>query len=485
MVTRGGKSIEGEIELLESALKIGGQKIAISEIKSATFDLPPAPPVPDEFSRHTAGMWAIENAGALCWDGSFIAGTVVAVDDTKVTFEHSPREIFLSTVNTSAIFFGRVSLGQINQLRSQKKPGVLLASGGFVEGELKTVADGAVVVDSILFGRKSYALGSDAVGLWLRKPKSSAARFTLRTRDGSIILVTKPHIDNGAIVLSGSPFKNFHIKKDELLEIRNGAAMDILTLAWTKVDNAIPEKKAMLLSTVENAGKIQELSKKIQSNEPKLKEAMEVLAKAEKTKAASSVKRQTIHQEWRKLQDQCRQKNREYWKTHSNKLRMTSQTRTKQMAVVRAERALGNAQSNFDKYTAKLGMLEKSAKANPKKDMRRNRDSFMRTIKRAKRDIQKAQKKLDAAKRDSVKIQAETKPLPAQEKNAKQVLDQAKQDANQAMANYRKAIQEYQISIQQASIARSKVSSLQQEKDQATEELEQLRSKAPALEPRK
>jgi len=485
VLTQSGKSIEGKIELSDNALKIGGQKIAISEIKLASFDLPPEPPLPDDFSRRTVGMWAIENAGVLCWDGSFIARKVVAVDDTKVTFENSPKELFLSTVNTAAIFFERLSLGHAQKLRSQNKPGVLLATGDFVDGELKHIADGSVVLDSVLFGRKSYALATEAVGLWIRKPRTNAARFTIRTRNGSIILVKKPHIENEAIVLSGSPFKNFHIKKDELAEIQNGAAMDILTSAWTKVDNASPEKKAMLLSTVENTSKIQELSKKIQSNEAKLKEAMEVLAKAETTKADSSVKRQTIHQEWRKLQDKWRQKNREYWKTHSNKLRMNSQVRVKQMAVVRAERALENTKRNFDKHTAKLGILEKSAKANPKKDMRRDRDSLMRTIKRATRDIQKAQKKLDEAKRDNVKIQAETKPLPAQEKNAKQALDQAKKNADQAIANYRKAVREYQISIQQASIARSKVSSLQQEKDQTIEELEQLRSKTPALKPRK
>jgi predicted nucleic acid-binding Zn-ribbon protein len=125
--------------------------------------------------------------------------------------------------------------------------------------------------------------------------------------------------------------------------------------------------------------------------------------------------------------------------------------------------------------------LEKAAKANPEKDMRRNRDSYTRSIKKANRDIQRAQKKLDDARRDNDKIQTEIKLLPAEEKSAKQTLDQAKKESDQAMQAYRKTIADYQVASRQASIARSKVSGIQQEKDQATRELEGLHSKASAL----
>ena len=147
------------------------------------------------------------------------------------------------------------------------------------------------------------------------------------------------------------------------------------------------------------------------------------------------------------------------------------------MAVARAERALENYRRTLDKHTAKLGILEKSAKEKPERDMRRNRESFMRLIKRADRDIQKAQKKLNDARRDNDKILAETKLLPAEEKAAKQTLDQAKKDADQAMQAYRKTIADYQVSSRQAGIARGKVTELQQKKDHTVRELEELRSK--------
>ena len=164
---------------------------------------------------------------------------------------------------------------------------------------------------------------------------------------------------------------------------------------------------------------------------------------------------------------------------------MTSKARQEQMAVARAERALENYKRTLNKHTSRLGVLEKAAREKPERDMRRDRESYMRSIKRADRDIQKAQKKLNDARRDNDKILAETKLLPAEEKSAKQTLDQAKKDADQAMQAYRKTITDYQVSSRQSGIARGKVAELQQKKDQATQELEKLRSITPAIEPGK
>ena len=488
ITTREGENLQGQIVLdADGTLRIGKTKVALKDLKQAKFEAPQSPEpatgeAKDKLKELTAELWALKQGGALIWDGSFIARKVVAMDDTKVSFEGAPRELFLSTINTAAVFFKPVTLGQAFELK-EKQPGVLLTSGDFVEGKLKSMADGAVVMESILFGRKSYMAGTEAVALWLREPKPTASHFTLRTRDGSMLLAKDPMLMDGALILNGSPFRNYRVARDQLVEIRNEDAADVLTLAWAKVNNAPPEKRAMLQASVENVGRALELREQIQTHEIKLQEAMKLLAKAEADRAGSTAKRQKVMQDWRRLQDVWRQKNREYWKTHSNKLRMSSQTRVKKSAVDRAEKTLKNAERTLEKYNKKLKAFEKGiAKAKPQKDVRRKRDSLMRPIERAKRSIQSAQKKLDAARRDNEKVQAETKPLPDREKNAKQALDQSKKDADQAMLTYRKTIVDYQVASRQAGIARGKVAELQQAKDQATQELEKLRSRGAALE---
>ena len=494
VTTRDGTNLQGRIVLgADGALLVGGKKVQLADVKQARFEAPQKPePVTggakDDLQRLTAGLWAVDQSGALSWNGSFIARKVVAMDDTKVSFEGAPRGLFLSTINTAAVFFGKISLAHAFKLRKQRHPGVLLASGDFVEGSLKSMTHGTLLMDSVLFGRKSYAVGAEAVVLWLQKPKLVAAAYTFRTRDGSMILVKEPAFKDGALILNGSPFHNYRIARDELVEIRNGEAADVLTLAWDKVDNAPPEKKPMLLATVGNVGRILHLRKQVQMHEVNLKEAVKLLAQAEAARVANDANRNRAKQDWKQLQNVWRQKNREYWKTHSNKLRMTSQTRVKKSAVDRAEKTLKNAEHTLEKYNKKLVAFEKEnaqANARPQKDMRRKKESLMRPIERAKRSMQSAQQKLDIARRDNEKVQAETKPLPAKEKIAKQTLDKAKKEIDHGMQAYRQSLSEYQLASREVSITRSRVSELQQKKDQAARELEELHSKAPGFSPNK
>ena len=265
---------------------------------------------------------------------------------------------------------------------------------------------------------------------------------------------------------------------------------DVLTLAWAKVDNAPPEKKPMLLATVGNVGRMLQLRKQVKTDEANLKEAVKLLAKAEADRADSTAKRQRVLQDWKQLQNVWRDKNRNYWKTHSNNIRMASQVRTRRSAVERTERTLRNAQRTLDRHKQKLETFEKDVargniKLRDKKDEQRKRDSYLRPIKQAEKSIRRAQGQLESARRDDKKIQDESRPLPEEEKLAKKTLDQAKKESDQAMQAYRKTIADYQVSSRQAGIARSRVSELQQKKDQTARELEELRSKVPAFSPDK
>ena len=205
ITTRSGTNLQGQIVLdADGTLRIGEAKVALKDLKRAQFEIPQnAESTPgeskDDLQKLTAGLWAVDQPGALSWGGSFIAQKVVAMNDTKVSFEGAPKELFLSTINTAAVFFGKISLASAFKLRTEQEPGVLLASGEFVEGDLKFMANGVLWIDSILFGRKSYMVGAEAVALWLQKPKPSATSVTLRTRDGSMYLVKNPVFKDGGL----------------------------------------------------------------------------------------------------------------------------------------------------------------------------------------------------------------------------------------------------------------------------------------------
>lgn len=482
--TRDGKTLRGAVKLLDgNMVQVGEARMPLDNIQSLELNRPESPPA--EVKKNTDELWAVRHAGALSWNGTFIASPVTAMDDTKVSFDGNPKELFLSTPNTSAVFFRPISLQQAYQLRG-RRPGLLLQSGDFMEGELLGILDGRIKMESVLFGRKSYEI-TEAVALWLQTPRPMARpQFTIETNSGSIILTDKLSLQAGAVLLDGSPFRNHRLAQNEIVTVKHGVVTGLLAQAWAMVDNAPPEKKVMLLATGENVQRITQLRKQVQINDASLQEAIKLLTEADAAKTASSVERQRVFLERKQLQDDWRHKNREYWKSRSNKSSIASKARTKQMAVARAERDLGNSQRNWDKYTRGLELFEKDlAKGNirpkDKRDEQRKRDAYLRPIKRAQKSLNKAQQQLEAARREDKKTQAESKPLPEQEKVAKEALDKAKKEIDRSMQTYRKTIVDYQLAIRQVSIARKRISELQQSKDQAVRELEELRPKAPAV----
>ena len=484
--TRDGKTLYGAVKLLNGDIvQVGETRLPLNNVQRLALDQPQVPP--DEVGKSADEFWAVRQAGALSWRGTFIARSVKAMDDTKVSFQGAPKGLFLSTPNTAAVFFRPVSLQQAHRLRG-RRPGLLLQSGDFMEGELLGIQDGRIKMESVLFGRKSFDM-AEAVALWLQPPRSMARpQFAIRTNSGSYILTDKLSLQTGVVLLDDSPFRKHRLAQNEILTIKHGAVTDVLTQAWAKVDNAPPGKKAELMASRENLSRTIQLRGQLQDIELKLAEAKVLMLKAEEAKAKSSAKRQSIMGNRKRLQNEWQQMNRVYWKTRSNKLRTTSQAQTKQQDVARAQNKLKNAERSLGRQTGKLAIFEKEIarpNAKPQKDERRKRDALTRPIERAKRDMRRAQQELEDARRNSNKIQAEAKPLEGREEDSRKALDKAKKEIDREMLAYRQSIAEYQVSTRQASITRSKVSTLQQEKDRVAQELEEIKSKIPVPPPSK
>ena len=140
---------------------------------------------------------------------------------------------------------------------------MLLKGGDFFEGRLLGLRDGRVEIESILFGRKSFAVGSEAEALWLRPPKAEAASFTVRTRNGSVILAGSVVLTADGVEINQPPLRRHRIPFAELVQLQQGNAVDVVTMAWRRVDQAKPEEKTVLLASVANVGRMLDLRSQV------------------------------------------------------------------------------------------------------------------------------------------------------------------------------------------------------------------------------
>ena len=306
---RGGVSLKGKIELLASGkINVGNVAVLPEDVQLLEFDQPPSIASTNELERLTLDLMAVKIPGVLSLRGTYIARPIIKLDETKLTFEGEAQGIFLSTINTAAVFFAPLSLGQAEELRN-RKPGIMLRSGDFVEGKPIGVHEGKIEIESILFGRMTYRVGIEVVALWLSKPKVDPEQYAIGTRSGDLILSDKINVELGALVINQVPLRNYRINQSEISSIQKGKVADVLTLAWQKLDRATPEKRAQLMANVENLGRSVQLRKELQLIELKLTEARASLAKATQTRDTSVVDRTRFLREWQHKQNVWRNKN--------------------------------------------------------------------------------------------------------------------------------------------------------------------------------
>lgn len=426
LVTHADQRHEGMLSIQDGAVKIGDNVVPLKNIRKLTRDHTAPSVLVDELNRLTPDLMVVRQSGALSWNGSFIARKVVAMDNTKVSFEGSPKGLLLSTINTAAVFFGKISLAHALKLREQRRPGVLLASGDFVEGSLKTVANGTLLVDSVLFGRMSYAVATEAVVLWLQKPKPMVPEFTVRTRDGSMMLVKEPTFQDGALILNGSPFLNYRIPLTELVQLQHGDATDVITLAWKRFDQAKPEEKNIFLAREANLDRMGDLRAQIAIKQSDLKLAIAKTQLADKKRGDIGAANEAVRRENSRLTHEWNKQYAEYVRAKSIVRSKSNQLRQKQDAVRRIRAEVDHWKEQTKKKSHLLEEVEKALTQADEKELKSakgRRDAAKRQVDQSNRQVQHWEQRLQAEQQNLETVQKTIQNAKAQEHLAKAVVD--------------------------------------------------------------
>ena len=103
---------------------------------------------------------------------------------------------------------------------NEARPGILLASGDFIEGEFKGVKDQRAAVSSVLVGVRTYDLNQDVLCVVLRPPAQRPHAFEVSTIDGSRWLATDLQFGHNELIVRDSALGTCRLPIYELAEIR-------------------------------------------------------------------------------------------------------------------------------------------------------------------------------------------------------------------------------------------------------------------------
>jgi len=483
LVKRDSTRLEGVVSLRDGALQVGKDKVNISEVAEVQWNFPAASQPKDELARLTAELTALPRPGALTRNGSFIAGAVEAIDDTKVTFANQPAHLFLTTQKTAAVFFAPVSFHLAHQLRD-RKPGLLLASGDYFEGNLRQLRDGSVEMESILFGRKTFALGTEALALWLGVPKVVASHFSVHTRHGSVLRTAKIDLQPAGVMLDQSPVRRHRFPVGELAALRRGGA-DVLTIAWQRLDRAAPEEKSRLLTRLASVDRMLQMRRQIAVTSPQLQAAVVASNKAETLRNALKVRGDAAKREYDRLRQEWTRQNQAYQRTKSDERRMKGQLRGREARVRAARNEMARWERQVKTESSRLATAEKeftAADPNQKNNFRSRRDTAKRMLDNARRQLDRTQKKHGAEQQSVEEFAAQQEPAAAAKiREAKQTVDKTYRAKEAAQAAYRKALDQWQVANKAYITAMATRLRLQAEHNAALEEIDKIRPTIPDL----
>ena len=163
-----------------------------------------------------------QTLGIFSWGGSRIAAGVSSADDSVVRLDEGTIPSRISTVNVARIVLKPVP-AKWRKVLHDKRKGVLLRNGDFIEGEFKSLKEGWLVLNSVIFGVKVYGL-DEVLALVLGKVSGKPARdsrFELSLQTGSVLHVRSFKLEKGGVIVDDPTVGKFLVPLAELDGMRH------------------------------------------------------------------------------------------------------------------------------------------------------------------------------------------------------------------------------------------------------------------------
>jgi hypothetical protein len=152
--------------------------------------------------------------------GSIQLGYIETMDDAAIHFEGRFGRESVSRGGVANIRFQPLPV-RSGQALNEGRPGVLLTSGEFIEGECRGVGAGRVVISSVPLGLVRYDVNSEVVAVVLRKRSLSVAHpYEMKLVNGSVWLGLEVAIDPMGVVIREPMLGLRRIPMHEVAEFR-------------------------------------------------------------------------------------------------------------------------------------------------------------------------------------------------------------------------------------------------------------------------
>ena len=161
------------------------------------------------------------NEGIIFRDGGILAGRLVALDASAAKLSREKgKDHVIPTQQIARLLFNRPP-PNLAQLPATAKPGLLLLSGEYVEGETLSLSDAQLKFRLAQGGgERTYRPADDLIAAILAPAAEPTGAFRLRTRDGSLYLARAMTLLKDSAVVEDRYLSWTRLPAPDLLELR-------------------------------------------------------------------------------------------------------------------------------------------------------------------------------------------------------------------------------------------------------------------------
>lgn len=152
--------------------------------------------------------------------GTEIPSAVNAADEFMLKFVRAQgEERTVATHNVARIVFQPLT-PQIQRSLKPGRRGLVLRNGDFIDGELKSMDRNSVTIGSVVFGLRTYRLGSEVIAICLADPDPASEGMELRLRDGSRIVARDARLRQDRLEIDDPRLGDFAVPTGELAGLK-------------------------------------------------------------------------------------------------------------------------------------------------------------------------------------------------------------------------------------------------------------------------
>ncbi|MDB5322405.1 MAG: hypothetical protein JWN40_4036 [Phycisphaerales bacterium] len=123
--------------------------------------------------------------GFVTRGGTFVAADVFAIDENLVRYVRNNAQQSIPLNEVARILYKPLLQDHAEKL-SPGRTGLLMSTGDFLEGDVRSLKEGTAAVSSVLFGLRKVATYDDLTAIILHDVAPEKTPFTVTTIDGSI-----------------------------------------------------------------------------------------------------------------------------------------------------------------------------------------------------------------------------------------------------------------------------------------------------------